>query len=285
MELFENKNTNIQGWLRVLIFVLPFILTIVIASTLSYYILNFILDTQSESNELLIIKFFDCIFVTILLLIFRKYIDKNSFVSMGFELQNRYKDIVIGILLGFFVMYFSYYLLLNLNEITLLPATFNLKEIIIAILTYCFVAYVEEVVFRGYILNNFMLSCNKLGALFWSSLLFALLHSLNPNMDIFSFLSLFLAGIFLGITYIFTRNLWFAIALHFSWNFFQSMIGFNVSGQDFYSWINFKIVSPNKLNGGAFGLEGSYISTIVEIIVIGLVLWYYTNYKKSKKMI
>jgi uncharacterized protein len=282
MELFENKNTNIKGWLRVLIFILPFIFTIVIASTLSYYVLNFILEKQSESNELLIIKFFDCIFVTILLLIFRKYIDKNSFVSMGFELQNRFKDIVIGILLGFFVMFLSYYLLLHLDEITLLPATFNLKEIIIAILIYSFVAYVEEVVFRGYILNNFMLSCNKFWALFWSSLLFALIHSNNPNMDIFSFLSLFLAGYFLGITYIFTRNLWFAIALHFSWNFFQSLVGFNVSGQDLYSWINFKIVLPNKLNGGAFGLEGSYISTIVEIIVIGLVLWYYTEFKKSK---
>ena len=172
-------------------------------------------------------------------------------------------------------------MLLNLGEIRLLTSTFNTTEIIIAILIYIFVAYVEEIVFRGYILNNFMLSCNKFWALFWSSLLFALLHSFNPNMDIFSFLSLFLAGYFLGITYIFTKNLWFPIALHFSWNFFQSMIGFNVSGQDFYSWINFEIVSPNKLNGGTFGLEGSYISIIVELVVIFSVFWYYSKFKKN----
>jgi uncharacterized protein len=280
MELFENKNLSIAGWLRVVIFLLPFIVAIVIASTISYFIINFVLETKSESTELLLIKFFDGIFVTALLILFRKNIDKNSFFSMGFELQNRFKDIIIGILLGFFVMILSYYLLLHSGEITLLPTTFDLKEIIIAILIYLLVSYVEEVVFRGYILNNFMLSCHKFWALFWSSLLFALLHSLNPNMDIFSFLSLFLAGYFLGITYIFTRNLWFAIALHFSWNFFQSLVGFNVSGQDFYSWINFKVISPNKLNGGDFGLEGSYISTFVEIIVIGMVFWYYTEFKK-----
>jgi membrane protease YdiL (CAAX protease family) len=281
MELFENKNPKFEGWLRVVIFIIPFIFTIFFTDIISYFFANFIFETKSESIKLLIIKFNDFIFVNILLFIFRKYIDKNSIKSMGFELQNRFKDIIIGTLIGFFVMFFSYYLLLNLGEITLLKSTFNLSEIITAILIYLFVAYVEEIVFRGYILNNFMLSCNKFWALFWSSLLFGLLHCFNPNMDIFSFLSIILAGYFLGITYIFTRNLWFPIALHFSWNFFQSMVGFNVSGQDFYSCINFNIVSPNKLNGGSFGLEGSYISTAVEFVVIGLVFWYYTIFKKK----
>ena len=32
-----------------------------------------------------------------------------------------------------------------------------------------------------------------------------------------------IAGLFLGINYIYTRNLWFSIFFHFSWNFFQPL--------------------------------------------------------------
>ena len=101
------------------------------------------------------------------------------------------------------------------------------------------------------------------------------MHGANPNMDWFSFLNLFLAGILLGMSYVYTKNLWFPIALHFSWNFFQSLFGFNVSGQDFYSLIEFNIPEKNKLNGGDFGFEGSVFSIIIQIILIFSIFIYY----------
>ena len=60
---------------------------------------------------------------------------------------------------------------------------------------------------------------------------------------------LFLAGVLLGVSYVYTKNLWFPVALHFSWNFFEALFGFNVSGQDFYSLIDFNITEKNLLNG------------------------------------
>jgi hypothetical protein len=124
-----------------------------------------------------------------------------------------------------------------------------------------------------------MYSFNKYFALFLSSVLFSLMHGANPNMDWFSFLNLFLAGILLGVSYIYTKNLWFPIALHFSWNFFQTLFGFNVSGQDFYSLIEFRISEKNILNGGNFGFEGSILSIIVQVILILTVIIYYQNKK------
>ena len=102
------------------------------------------------------------------------------------------------------------------------------------------------------------------------------MHGFNPNIDLFGFLDLFLAGILLGVSYIFTKNLWFPITLHFSWNFFQSLLGFNVSGQDSYSLIEFKITEKNILNGGDFGFEGSIFSIIAQLIFISII-WYYYN--------
>ncbi len=95
------------------------------------------------------------------------------------------------------------------------------------------------------------------------------MHALNPNMSILSCLDLFLAGILLGVSYLFTKNLWFPIALHFSWNFFQGTVfGFNVSGLNGYSIIQQERISNNLLNGGLFGFEGSVLSMILQLIFI-----------------
>ena len=94
-------------------------------------------------------------------------------------------------------------------------------------------------------------------------------------MDWFSYTSLFSAGILLGATYIYTKNLWFPIAIHFSWNFFQSIYGFKVSGQNTYSVFNFDITQNNRLNGGDFGFEGSYFSLIAEVLLIIGIFYYY----------
>ena len=79
-----------------------------------------------------------------------------------------------------------------------------------------------------------MSSFNKYKALIISSILFSIMHGLNPNISLFSLFDLFLAGIVLDLSYINTKNLWFPIDMHLSWNLFQTLLGFNVSGQDTY---------------------------------------------------
>nr|WP_321412929.1 CPBP family intramembrane glutamic endopeptidase [uncultured Allomuricauda sp.] len=91
--------------------------------------------------------------------------------------------------------------------------------------------------YSGVILRNFMESMNKYVALLVSALLFALMHAANPKLSLIGNINLFLAGVVLGLPYIYTKNLMFPIAFHFSWNFFQSLFGFNVSGLDSYSLI------------------------------------------------
>ena len=83
----------------------------------------------------------------------------------------------------------------------------------------------------------------------------------------------------MGVSYVFTKNLWFPVALHFSWNFFQSMFGFRVSGLDSYSIIEFSIVENNLLNGGEFGFESSILS--IGILIMGTYL-IFKYFKKSK---
>jgi len=272
-----------RGWQRVLGIFIPWLFLVGFFQFfgLLFARVDFMNGKHPETTiQHLIISIFDLIGTFLIIWIFVKFADKDKFINLGFNIKNRYKDLYFGVFLGFISMFLGYMALIYNNEINYLTVKYNIKEIILSAFLFLIVAVVEETLFRGYILKNLMISFNKYIALMISSLLFAIAHGANPNMSLFSFFDLFLAGIFLGISYIYTKNLWFPIALHFSWNLFQTFFGFNVSGQDMYSIIEFEIQENNLLNGGDFGFEGSILSTIFQIIFI-FIIWFYYN-KKEK---
>ncbi|QTD38193.1 CPBP family intramembrane metalloprotease [Polaribacter batillariae] len=237
------------------------------------------LDYKQTSIQQLTTSFFDLVGTFLVIWLFMKFVDKEKFIELGFQTKNRFKDFFYGIIIGFIIMVLGYLLLIYFKEIFFVKINFDIKELLISICLFTIVAIVEETLFRGYVLKNLMSSFHKYIALILSSILFSLAHSFNPNVDLFSLFVLFLAGIVLGLSYIYTKNLWFPIAMHLSWNLFQTLLGFNVSGQDSYSIIEFKINEGNLVNGGAFGFEGSYLSIIAEIITI-IGIGYYYNRKR-----
>ncbi|UMB53296.1 CPBP family intramembrane metalloprotease [Lutibacter sp. A64] len=271
----ENKH---RGWQRVLLLIVPYIFTVGFFQSLGALISGVnITDCELEQTSIqqLIISSFDFLGTFFVLWLFMKFIDKEQFIKLGFYIKGRFKDFAIGIVIGLLIMSIGYFLLLYLNEITFQKINFNTKETLITILLFTIVAIVEETLLRGYILRNLMISFNKYSALIISSILFSLMHGFNPNIDLFALTNLFLAGILLGLSYIHTKNLWFPIALHLSWNLFQSLLGFNVSGLDTYSIIEFNISEKSLLNGGAFGFEGSIFSVIAMLITTALIEVYY----------
>ncbi len=271
------KNKN-KGWQRVLLLIFPFIFIVGIFEYIGAMITKTDLsdlNIQKTSEQHLVISFFSMIGAFLVLWIFMKYVDKEKFITLGFQTKNRLLGFMLGVGIGAFIMSTSYLILLLLGEIIFQRIVFDLKEIIISIVLFSIVAIMEEVLVRGYILKNLMVSFNKYVALIVSSILFSSMHAFNPNIDLFSLTNIFLAGIFLGISYIHTKNLWFPIALHLSWNLFQTIFGFNVSGQKTYSLIEFSITENNLINGGKFGLEGSILSVIAMLIaIVGIEIYY-----------
>ena len=97
-----------------------------------------------------------------------------------------------------------------------MPGDISFFSLLSSFLLMALVAFTEELVFRGYLLNNLMQSINKKTALFASAFIFAAAHSFNPAFNQTALINILLAGLLLGINYIFTRNLWFGILLHLS---------------------------------------------------------------------
>jgi len=280
------KVTNHTGWIKSL---LSFFLLFVpqIFGGIFLLLLGFDLSKMSEGNidlNMMISLEYSMIFTMVIMLwLFMRFIDKQPLIEIGFQTKGRLKEFNYGLILGLLIMAFAYVFLSLIGEIVFENYTFDLQKIFLSIILFIGVSVFEEVIFRGYMLKNLLESFNPYVALFISSIFFSLIHGSNPNVTAIGLCNIFLAGFFLGASYIFTKNLWFPIALHFSWNFFQSMFGFKVSGLDSYSIIEFTIPENNMLNGGEFGFESSFLSII--ILIIGtFIIWNYfkkNNLEKS----
>jgi len=279
-------NTHIKGWLRIIIFVVAYIFVggffYFLTALIAGLELGISIEKASPSQRIIVV-FFDAFSVFCVLWVLLKFIDKETFYEIGLKITHRLKDVVIGLFIGLIIMSLGFSFLMFTNEIEFQALNFNFKGLIYILLLYTLVSFKEEVLVRGYFLKNLMYSFGKPIALVVSAIVFSFMHGLNPAFDYLGFINLFLAGVMLGLPYIFNKNLWFPIALHFSWNFFQSLFGFKVSGLDYYSLIEFDISENNIINGGSFGFEGSILSIVIQVLmIISLYLWYS---KKTKNEI
>ena len=271
------KITNHNGWIKALLsFFLIFIPQILGTAVLLIfqYDLSKISSARIDLNTMIVLEYFMIIFMAILLWLFMKFIDKQPLVQIGLQTKGRLKEFNYGILLGFIIMTTAFLFLLSINEIVFSNFSFSLDKVLLSVILFVGVSIFEEVVFRGYLLKNLLESFNPFVALFISSIFFSLIHGSNPNVTTLGLCNIFLAGFFLGASYVFTKNLWFPIGLHFSWNFFQAMFGFKVSGLDSYSIIEFTIPENNILNGGEFGFESSILSLLI-ILFSTILIWKY----------
>jgi len=287
------KVTNHKGWLTAILSIIPFFIFVSffqgfgvgLSNVLGKRgIIDFDFDKYLEIEDMrdflvadTIIQYFDLIGVLLLLWVLMRFVDKEPFINLGFSLKGKINDIILGMTLGLLLMAVGYTILILLGEIKFIGFNYNLKNIILLFLLFIAVSIAEETYVRGYVLKNLLKSFNPIISLIISSAIFSLLHFFNPNVNYIALTELFIAGILLGISYVYTKNLWFPIALHLSWNFFQVMFGFNVSGMDTYSLIEFEIIENNNINGGDFGFEGSYLSILFSLIMMYF-LWKY--YKK-----
>jgi len=270
-----------KPWLRIIAFVIPYLLIVGLFQLLSVWLLGI---PFSQMNNLttfqnLVVTAASLIGTVLVIWLFLK-ITGDKLIDLGFHRVHFKKRFLSGFLIGAFIMIAGFLILYFSGEIKIIKIDFQPVELFYTILLFFIVAVMEELLVRGYILNTLMQSLNKYWALLISAVIFAALHLANPNLNLFSFINLILAGIFLGIVYIYTKNLWFPIALHFSWNLFQALLGYNVSGQKLYALIKTKTFDNSIWSGGKFGFEGSVLSVFFQVFFIIGIVYYYEKRKK-----
>lgn len=157
-----------------------------------------------------------------------RFVERRSWSSLGLRFNRRgFLAFTSGFLLGvgiISILYFSRGL-----HIWGLNSEFALGAFLVYGLVLLGAAAVEEIIFRGYILQTLESSLRNWQAVLISSILFGIAHLGNSGITLPSFfarppplvvlIDSSMIGILLGIAYLRSGTLWLPIGLHFALNF------------------------------------------------------------------
>lgn len=262
---------------KIILALLTFLAVVIIGQQIAVKLLD-LTSLDKDYRNLLKGLFVSASCVLSYILFFKKY-DKRTVTE--FATKGLAKNLIIGASIGFILQSLTI-LVIHLNGsysvISINPVSF----ILIPFALMFTVAIIEEILVRGII---FRIMEEKLGSyvsLTISSVLFGVLHLANPHSTLISSICITTAGFLMGAAFIYSRNLWMPIALHFAWNFTQSGIfGAITSGNEkTKSLLEAKIQGPEFITGGAFGPEGSIQA--IAFCAIGTIIILILSRKQNK---
>jgi membrane protease YdiL (CAAX protease family) len=192
------------------------------------------------------------------------------------------KNLIVGIMLGAVLQALTIYIIYLNRGFSVISV--NRFVFVLPALGISFgAAILEEILFRGII---FRITEEKLGSYFAlaiSAIIFGAAHLANPNSTPVAAIGIAVqAGLLLGAAYIYSKNLWFPIAIHFAWDFTQvGIFGAVTSGNTLNeSLLTTKIEGPALISGGAFGPEGSIQATL--FCLIAAIILMLINHRQHK---
>ena len=148
---------------------------------------------------------------------------------------------------------------------------------------YAIQSFEEELLTRGLLQRVIKDKWGVVPSIILPSLIFVALHLINPGINFFALLNIFLVGVLFSLMVYATGSLWLAAAAHGAWNFLQGPIfGQNVSGNaGSGSFFRFEAIGNNNLVlGDKFGPEGSLVTVV--ILSLGIAFYFWQWRKKAK---
>ena len=218
---------------------------------------------------------------TIAVLIARRYLDRKSFVSLGLgDFSRGWKDLLFGFVLSGVMAATVFGVLVGFGLTADVAISVSVGEAL-ALLALplgltILIGYWEELVFRGYLLQNMAEGMGMPLAIAVSCIVYGLVHAANPSASVLSSTIIVLFGFLRIYGYLATGLLWLSIGMHIGWNFFQGPVfGFAASGHiEDQTVITQTPTGPEWLSGGDFGPEASVVTVpIVVLAIVAMRLW------------
>ncbi len=131
----------------------------------------------------------------------------------------------------------------------------------------------EEVAFRGYGFQRFAHAVGPLGAALGFAAFYAIVQALLPGSSRASIAVAVAFSLLLSTAYLRTRALWLSWGLNFGWKASRALIfGLAASGVNSHSpVVQGDPMGPFWITGGAFGLDGSWITFVILLVALPVV--------------
>ncbi|MFX1318814.1 MAG: lysostaphin resistance A-like protein [Promethearchaeota archaeon] len=259
----ESAKRQIPRWLTAILF---FVFTLILTT------LTYLIPIVGE------LYYYILILVVLLLWI---YVDKQQPENLGFRFfRTWWLQLLLGILLAGLIVGLVVWLEVLLGWVNLTPEYLGQPLGLLAgaltvyALNTAIVVIGEEMGSRGYIQQNLATRIIVPFAILITAVMFAMFHIpgillhyvLPPVPAIIMFSNLFIAGIWLGLAFTRTRNLWLPIGLHLGWNFVLYYI-IGIRGQGLFQY---QSVGPEILTGGIVGPEAGLIGTAAFLFLLAI---------------
>ena len=228
---------------------------------------------------------FVIIMATTIIMILCPRIDKKTVVSLGLKWNAlAVKDLIVGFLLSAVMVGIIFFSLMQLGMLTVdkIEWTGESLPAVVGLLLWLFsvglaVGWSEELIFRGYLLQNIGEGIGLKWAILIMCLFYGAVHMPNPNSTWLSGTLIVLIGFIRIFGWLSTRQLWFSMGMHAGWNYFQGPVfGFHVSGTKSEYLIQQSLSGPDWITGGVFGPEAGII-TLPVLVFAFAVMWWWTK--------
>ena len=227
------------------------------------------------------------IFSAVILLFFVKYFEKTTFEYFGFSKENNLEAIKVGTGLAIFSIVGVVAILLMSNNISLsLSKDLKICIIIILAILVLMQGFLEEVVFRGYLMTRLAAKKGKWIAILLSSIFYLVFRMSNPTTSKIDLLNIFLISVVMSLLYWYFDNVLVIAIFHAFWNCISGLVfGFNLSGIKLSDSIFTVAAISDKqiLIGGSYGIEGSIIATVF-FAILGLLVYMGLYIKMFRKI-
>jgi len=200
-------------------------------------------------------------------------VEKRPFKSMGLRAPNKLSAFGWGLFIGAGMFSLAVGALWAMGDYRLVaPPRLNFGAIIILV-GWLVQGSAEELLFRGWILPALAARYRVWVGVLLSAVMFAAMHSLNPNLNVIAMLNLFLFGVFTALFALKQETVWGVFGIHAVWNWVQgNVFGLPVSGMPATGDTLLALVETGAdwLTGGAFGPEGGV--AVSAVLGVGIVL-------------
>lgn len=306
IRLFYNPESRRlrAGW-RILLFVVLFF-TLSIAGQTIFKALNGGIPQSTDYVRTSVVILIAAVAATLAVPLTRWFVDRRNLSSIGLRFDRfTLLDIVFGFVLSaamagsFFILVQSlgYVEVSGINwsdtrftasdwqSLGASLAVMSLTTLAILLAVDIVVSWWEELVFRGYLLRNFIDGMGLVLAIIVSCVLYGAVHATNPNATALSSFIIMGFGLIRIYGFLSTQTLWLSFGMHTGWNFFQGPVfGFSASGNESVTLVNLQPVGPDWLSGGAFGPEGSVL--ILPVLAVTLVImWVWTSSRRTAQSV
>lgn len=221
-----------------------------------------------------------------------KYLEGLPFRALGaWFTDDWFKHLAGGILAGAGTVSFAVAIAAAFGglrfELNTADGTAMINSLIISFAVLALGAAAEEALFRGYILQTFARSGFAALAIALTAVFFGIVHSRNPNVGNLAVINTILAGIWFGVAYLKTRDLWFVWGMHLMWNWMQgAFFGIEVSG--ITTLVSAPVLreidsGPAWLTGETYGVEGGIVTTVA--LIVSTLVIYFLPWQKPRRVV